>query len=224
MLLRSQSIWDTLPREIKEMIVGQLCDTGAGTIRQVNREWRDIVSGGRKTSIVWIYQNTSAILWGQASGAPLMNIQKGWKNWEWYRCIERNSPLSVLEDLHYAKIYTFGAWTTDRFAKDGDHESLRAVYIKYGLKFNWVDLVNAGDSGHIDTVRWMLDNPETGSINLDQHMYEIMREEIYCTDMHIVLSVLVDRGIPIPGNWIYFAESYSRPVTLKYLKDTVSKP
>jgi hypothetical protein len=216
MLLRSQSIWDTLPYEIKHIILEQLFRVGAGTIRQVNREWRDmtdaLLCGGRKATYPpWITQSIPAIEWAGADGCPIR---------EWTPLFMKQSPILIL--LHLKNTDQIDAIMV-HLAEAGRYEDMCFLHDTHNIKFCPDSMVAAGVCGHVKIVEWMMNVLHANQYyyyfehthELKQAMIQSVRE----TDNCILLEEAVYHCIPISRYARLITSTYARTKTIKWMED-----
>jgi hypothetical protein len=206
---------------------------GAGTIRQVCKEWKCIVGrlfGGRKTHVYWVAQRISTILWAQANGAPTLLNSSRLKSIRWNEAAGRKSPFSVLVYLHNEKLYEMNERTMNYLTGGGRFDDVRRLHYEYNIGFTWIALVAAGVSGHIEMVRWMLDiiqavgiatyykNREVDVIEMN---YIIISESIIRTDNCIMFKEFVRRGALVDIKIHGIIDKYKRYKTRTWVETNV---
>jgi hypothetical protein len=225
-----------IPREIKEMILKQLYREGAGMIRQVNREWRDIIDGlligGRKqglhcarkiTLVTYVMHHVESVRWARIHNIP--NIRRFVDNYTW-----RHSPLAVIEYLIEQRVLWLSSFYLHNMIVVGRFEDVRFLSEKYKVGFLWSSVVMAGDTGRVDIVKWMMGVLKThdykyfGPDVYRPYQY-ILKETLQRTDNCIVLKEFVDHGVSILKDVLTWVKQHQdeRPNTLQIFEDNTHR-
>lgn len=155
MLLRSTCLWMRLPRELRWLVLSMLGGDGAGTVRQVCKEWRDILDqqgAGTKTSAVWVTQSTAAVDWARANRFPSFRREHWAKSFMWH------SPFHVLEYLNHKGMCRWNWITVENLVCKGRYDIAKIIVEKYrpsALVHTVVRVAGRRDDGG-DFIQWAL--------------------------------------------------------------------
>jgi hypothetical protein len=225
MLLRSQSPWDTIPREIKEMILKYVCD-GAGMLRQVNREWRGMIDqwGSRKTCDRYVLNRLETTKW-----ACSHNI-KGKCDWNTPSSyVWKHSPPSVILYLIEKRVINYNGYYLEKIIEGGRYDVMSLLCEKRGVKIDGDSVIYVGRKGHVEQVKQLMDIIKGGGYasyftrdhvpRAHQPLQHIIKGSISRTDNCIVLKEFVERGLPMCRRIRSWIHSLHRPNTVQYIED-----